>query len=203
MANQLHGLESEAQRTAGGQPQISSQRSKDSAQLSTASSSEASLLLPVSQSAGGLSEGEAKGDEVDGGVSSKRGEGQGGGEGDSEEEKFFDAHEISAEEWAKSTKAEFLHGDPSASTEEVGGPAAADRPPLNGKPMELVSIRVDFAVGFTNLSHTSPSIFSFHDVFLPSSLWIYAFLAHLCVHACTCASSLSPRQFRASLTKLK
>ena len=141
MANQMHGLESEAQRTAGGRPRISSQGSKDSPQPpSTASGSEVSLMLPVSQSVGVVTGVEDKGDEVDGGVNSKGGEGgQGGGEGDSDEEKFFDAHEISTEEWAKSTKAEFLEGDPSATTEEAGGPAAADRPPFNGKPMEIVS----------------------------------------------------------------
>ena len=75
-------------------------------------------------------------DEVDGGA-------EGGERESEEEEKFFDAPEISAEEWAKSTRAEFLEGeeDPTAVPEGAGGPAAADLPPFSSKPMELVSQR--------------------------------------------------------------
>ena len=90
--------------------------------------------------------------EGDGGGKGERQEGGGGvrlvkgGSGemveedeDEEEEKFFDAHEISAEDWAKSTKAEFL-GDEESPAASSEGDVTAEKPPFNsGRSMEEVS----------------------------------------------------------------
>ena len=68
------------------------------------------------------------------------GGGGGGGEGEGEEEMFFDAHEMSAEEWAKTTRAEFMESSPGS--ERTDGSATAadeDGPPFNGRSMEEVS----------------------------------------------------------------
>lgn len=136
MADQMYGLESEAQRTAEQRPRISSQGSRE--MPSSATSSETSLMLLVPHSPGGAVGGSEKRDEIDGGAQSVVG---GGREGDSDDEPFFDAHEISAEEWAKSTKAEFLGNetDPSAVPEGTAGPTAADIPPIDSKSTEQVS----------------------------------------------------------------
>ena len=144
MANQIHGLENEAQRTAEGRPHLPSQGSKEAAQSST-TSSEVSLMLPLLMPTSEISKlglgefgvgGATQKDEVDRGA-------EGGERESEEEERFFDAPEISVEEWAKSTRAEFLEGqeDPTAVPEGAGGPAAADLPPFSSKPMELVSQR--------------------------------------------------------------
>ena len=61
-----------------------------------------------------------------------------GGEG--EEEMFFDAHEISAEEWAKTTRSEFMSQTSAESGRDAGAAVGDDnsRPPFNGRPMEEV-----------------------------------------------------------------
>ena len=66
-------------------------------------------------------------------------EGERGGEG--EEEMFFDAHEISAEEWAKATRAEFT-SQSSTGSGRIEGPmsGADDRPPFNETSMEDVGV---------------------------------------------------------------
>ena len=61
-----------------------------------------------------------------------------GGEGEEDEETFFDAHEISAEDWAKSTRAEFI-GSEDSSTVISEGPVTFEKPPFNEKSMEEVS----------------------------------------------------------------
>ena len=55
------------------------------------------------------------------------------------DEKFFDAQEISVDEWAKSTKAEFLGGQPDPTAlEGAGWPAVADLLPFDVKKTEVV-----------------------------------------------------------------
>ena len=63
-----------------------------------------------------------------------------GGEGEGEEE-FFDAHEISAEEWAKTTRSEFMSQTSAESGRDAGATLGDDNsgPPFNGRPMEEVS----------------------------------------------------------------
>ena len=64
-----------------------------------------------------------------------------GGEGEGEEEMFFDAHDISADEWAKTTRAEFT-SQSSTGSGRIEGPvhAADDRPPFNETSMEEVGV---------------------------------------------------------------
>ena len=131
MANQIHGLENEAKWTAEGRPRISSQGSKENLPPSGASSEISSSSSP--NRIGGF-EGEEGNKRV--GEGEKR---KGEGEESEEDEKFFDAQEVSVDEWAKSTKAEFLGGQPDPTAlEGVGGPAAADLPPFDVKKTEVV-----------------------------------------------------------------
>ena len=136
MANQIHGLENEAKWTAEGRPRISSQGSKENLPPSRASSEISSSLSPISSSPNRVGE--------FGGEEGKKGEREGEkrkgeGEESEEDEKFFDAQEISVDEWAKSTKAEFLGGQPDPTAlEGVGGLAAADLLPFDVKKTEVV-----------------------------------------------------------------
>ena len=124
MASQIHGLESEAQRSAEGRGLLHSHRSQK-----TSSREDASTLHPANQpptQSGGV------GGEV---------YGEGGREGGDEddEETFFDANEMSTGEWLKLTKAEFLESCPSIEGEREEEPVATDRPPFNSKSMKQVS----------------------------------------------------------------
>ena len=70
----------------------------------------------------------------------------GGEEGEGEEEMFFDAHEASAEEWARATRAEFMESSPGgeggggAGGEREGSVAVEEGPPFNGQSMEEVRL---------------------------------------------------------------
>ena len=105
---------------------------------------------PVRETSEG-GEGEERGDGGGGG-------GGGGGEGEGEEEMFFDAHEMSAEEWAKTTRAEFMESSPGS--ERTDGSATAadeDGPPFNGRSMEEVSfhfLKFVFSASAAALIHT-------------------------------------------------
>ena len=101
-----------------------------------ASSEILSSLSPVSSSPSRVGEfGGEEGKKRVGEGEKRKGE----GEESEEDEKFFDAQEISVDEWAKSTKAEFLGGQPDPTAlEGAGGPAAADLPPFDVKKTEVV-----------------------------------------------------------------
>ena len=74
----------------------------------------------------------------------------GGEEGEGEEEMFFDAHEASAEEWARATRAEFMESSPGGEGggegggggggEREGSVAVEEGPPFNGQSMEEVRL---------------------------------------------------------------
>ena len=121
MASQIHGLESEAQRSAEGRGLLHSHRSQE-----TSSREDASTLHPANQpptQSGGV------GEEVFGE----------GGRDEDDEETFFDANEMSTGEWLKLTKAEFLESCPSIEGEREEEPVATDRLPFNSKSMKQVS----------------------------------------------------------------
>ena len=122
MASQIHRLENEAQRSAEGHGQRTlNWGSHDHTPSAVASSGDKE---PVSGRG-------SVGDELAGG-----GEEEGEGEG---EERFFDAHEISAEEWAESIRAEFQGSSTTAVAEGVDGPVTGDRPPFDNMSIEKVS----------------------------------------------------------------
>ncbi|CAI8024455.1 Oxysterol-binding protein 1 [Geodia barretti] len=125
MANQIHGLENDAKRSVGGGGRGHRSASQGSREV---------VLSPSAATDTGRGESvqERGRDTCVGGE-----EGERGGEG--EEEMFFDAHEISAEEWAKATRAEFT-SQSSTGSGRIEGPmsGADDRPPFNETSMEDV-----------------------------------------------------------------
>ena len=161
IANQIHGLESEAQ----GRLRASSQSSKDFFPLRDVTGVVNLPLIPAGSVSSGLEsqreeeggeeeeEGEGEGKEKEEGEEVRRGEEvkskkrniKGDGEDseeeeeeEEEEEKFFDARETSIEEWVKLTKAEFLGKQPDPAALPVTGAGIGELPPFGTKTTKMV-----------------------------------------------------------------
>ena len=161
MANQIHGLESEAQ----GRPRAASQSSKDFLLSQDTTSAMYLPLIPAESVSSGLGslrgeareeeeeeeerEGEGKeegegvrrGEEVKSKKRSIKGDGEGEDSGEEEEEKFFDAQETSVEEWAKLTKEEFLGEQVDPASLPVAAAGVGEQLPFGTKTTEMVGGR--------------------------------------------------------------